>query len=106
MKFQVSARGTENLLKLLPPGSSNHPLNRQAIVTSKLIPNAAGQGYSIGRVKFLGTSWPARCERPILIALGAPVYVLARENSTLIVELITISAPKQSESIDLTTATL
>lgn len=69
-----------NLLQIFPPGSGCHLIDRKAVVTTAIHPDQTG------RVKFLGTWWPALCEQAFVLLPGTTVYVVDRENLTLVVE--------------------
>jgi membrane protein implicated in regulation of membrane protease activity len=58
----------------------HHSLESEAIVQQ-----VVHQGR-LWRVDFAGTSWNARCEQQIALLPGDRVYVVSRDNITLIVE--------------------
>ncbi|WP_421655657.1 NfeD family protein [Leptothermofonsia sp. ETS-13] len=75
---KFSPQVTDRLQTLLPLGSTNHIVT--ATVSETIRPN------HLGRIKFQGTWWFARCEQNIVLPSGVSVYVIDRENLTLIVE--------------------
>jgi membrane protein implicated in regulation of membrane protease activity len=53
---------------------------KRAIVDEEIRPDR------IGRVRFQGTYWPARCDLEIILPCGEIVYVVGQENLTLLVQ--------------------
>jgi membrane-bound ClpP family serine protease len=74
-------RRSTNVVKLQP---SSFDMNLDspfpAIVQESIYPK------SFGRVHFMGTYWPARCDRPIALVVGQSVRVIRRDGIVLIVE--------------------
>lgn len=66
----------------LPQKFRPNALEGEAIVSEKILPGQPG------RVRFQGTWWPARCEQDLTLLAGEVVYVVGRENITLLVQPI------------------
>jgi len=58
----------------------SNPYSRQATVEEAIYPRR------VGRIRFQGSSWPARCELDQALEPGTIVSVLGNQNITLIVE--------------------
>ncbi|MCL6433059.1 MAG: NfeD family protein [Leptolyngbyaceae cyanobacterium HOT.MB2.61] len=71
-------QATARIQALLPPGAMHH-------VVAATVSETIRPGH-LGRVKFQGTWWFARCEQNIVLPVGTNVYLIDRENLTLIVE--------------------
>jgi membrane protein implicated in regulation of membrane protease activity len=53
---------------------------KKATVSTTIYP------YKIGRIRFQGSWWSARCERNMTLDVGQVVQIVGRQNITLLVE--------------------
>lgn len=80
----------ESLLATTESSPFPFPFDREAIVLEVLQPGR------LWRISFGGTTWYARCHRPLELTPGQIVYVVDRHNITLLIE--TQSATLQNEA--------
>jgi membrane-bound ClpP family serine protease len=76
------AEVTGSVVTDLPQKFRPNTLEGEAIVSATILPRQPG------RVRFQGTWWPARCEQELTLLAGEVVYVVGRENITLLVQPI------------------
>ncbi|OLP18069.1 hypothetical protein BST81_13665 [Leptolyngbya sp. 'hensonii'] len=72
-----------NLLKSSDRDFTDPRLNNwqgEAMVEEAILPG------HVGRVRFQGSWWPARCEHNLILGCGGVVRVIGIENITLLVE--------------------
>lgn len=70
----------EDLLEEIPFTKNCGDLEREAIVTKTIYPHRSGQ------VKFKGSWWTAKCKQAVTLSPDEIVYVVERQNLTLLVK--------------------
>lgn len=73
------------------PGTDMEPLLLGSTSTTAIVDQILPQGNRL-RVRYAGSWWFARCLRPASLTQGSQVRVVGRENLTLLIEPIGLSA--------------